>query len=118
MLSGGFILLAGTFVVIGRRCCGAAHIIRSLFGILGILVALMLFSDSWSANIYQDQNLLSLFEQEQFGQALNIIFNKANGEPIVFASILFMLSIVILAWPPKQRSLKSSTVIIQNQRLN
>ncbi len=96
------VLLAAVFVVLGRRHLGASHLVRALLGFVALILAFSAFSDA-SAGIYYD-DVVNLLNSQQYGPAIERLLQSWQGEETIFiALILFLVSIVILAWPPRRK---------------
>ena len=96
------VLLAAVFVVLGRRHLGASHLVRALLGFVALILAFSAFSEA-SGGIYYD-DVVNLLNSQQYGPAIERLLQSWQGEEIIFiALILFLVSIVILAWPPRRK---------------
>ena len=95
-------LLAAVFVVLGRRHLGASHLVRALLGFIALILAFAAFSDA-SAGIYYD-DVVNLLNSHQYGPAIERLLQSWQGEETIFiAMFLFLVSIVVLAWPPRRK---------------
>ena len=101
LLTGVLLLLATVFQVIARRRHGAKHIMRALVGILLLLGAQGLLMKSF--NPADAALMASMLKGNQIGPAMESILGHAGGPPLFIAAGLFVLSIVMLAWPPKKK---------------
>ncbi len=99
--TGILLLLATVFEVISRRRHGAKHIMRALVGILLLLGVQILLEKSFA---HSDAALMaSMLKGNQIGPALESIMGHAGGRGLYIGAGLFVLSIVMLAWPPKKK---------------
>jgi len=96
------LLLAATFIIISRRKSGAAHIIRGSAGLLGLLLALITFNDVIPQYAYSQSGVVELLNAGQTGPALEKLFSYSHSEAAIIAAIIFIISVIILAWPPKK----------------
>ncbi|MHC4638155.1 MAG: protein kinase domain-containing protein [Planctomycetota bacterium] len=108
------LLLAAVFVIIARRKSGPFHIIRAVLGMLGLLLALTLFSDAMPRQYPQE--VVNMLNNEQLGPALEKLLKSTGDEELVFALIFVVVSVVILAWPPRRKQPVFQTVA-QNQEV-
>jgi hypothetical protein len=96
----GLLLLALAFIVIGRRRFGAAHIVRAALGLLGLLLTVLMLADLVPR--HRAPEIADLLKSQQLGPALEILVNQMD-EVALFAAVLFSISIIILAWPPRRQ---------------
>ena len=94
------LLLAAIFIIIGRRHLGALHLIRALLGLMGFLFAFLFFADAFPNDYTVGFN--ELLNSGQAGPAFDMLLNSI-GEEIIVAAIIFLISIMILAWPPRRK---------------
>jgi len=95
-----FLLIAAISVIIARGKSGPFHIIRAVLGMLGLMLALGLFSDAMPK--HYPPETIAMLSNGQLGPALEKIF-KSPGEEEAMAIIFLVVSVVILAWPAKQK---------------
>ncbi|RKY06620.1 MAG: hypothetical protein DRP66_08445 [Planctomycetota bacterium] len=113
------LLLATTFIIIGRRKGGAAHIIRALFG-LGALWG----AGAIVANIFKRidvDSIATMLKASQLGPAIETIMGLLHPRhmaPLELPGLvgLFVLSVVLLAWPPKKRHKELTTLTSNGAR--
>lgn len=103
------LLLAATFITISRRKSGAAHIIRGSVGLLGLLLALITFTEVIPQYAYSRSGVVELLNEGKTGLALEKFFNYSNPEIAVIAAVIFIISVIILAWPPKTQTQLKTT---------
>lgn len=108
MVTTVFLLLAVVFVIIARSKGGAFHIIRAVLGMLGLMLGLASFSDAMPREYSQET--VDMLNNEQLGPALEILFKSTSEDAIVFALIFVVVSVVILAWPPRRKEPVLATV--------
>ncbi len=96
LAAGTIVLLAGTaLIIVGRRVHGIAHIVRALVGLTGFALSMMFLIDSmfysyrWRDN--PPETVMAMLEQLQ-------------TETLAVGGIFVILSIAVLAWPPKRRT--------------
>ncbi|MHC4476575.1 MAG: protein kinase domain-containing protein [Planctomycetota bacterium] len=99
----GIFMLAAAFIIVARRHRGAVHIIRGAIGLLGLLLCLWALSEVFPIHLYSDPALTDMFDREEIGRALDLLFGRANRESAVWSAIFFIASVMILAWPPRRR---------------
>ena len=109
---GILLLLSAVFIIIGRRKGGALHIIRAALGITGLLGTLSLLADILPRN-YSD-SVVQMLNNNQLGAALEVLLDRLYTEEAFVGAIIFIVSVIILAWPSKKN--KSQLVTLnQNQ---
>lgn len=94
---------AAVLIMIGRRRHGPAHLIRALLGLGGFFWAISLFRGevlSWS----EAQGIAGLIQQNEVGRALERLFGAFGQEEAIFAGVIVLVSILILAWPPRRQT--------------
>jgi len=97
------LLLAAVFVIVGRRHLGASHLIRAVLGLAGFVGAVMMLSDALSLSGRYSGEVVRMLNSHQIGPALDKLLRLSNTEAAVFAGIIFLTSVVILAWPARRR---------------
>ena len=102
------LLLAAIFIIIARRKSGPLHIFRTVLGMSGLLIALGFFSDSMPSNYPQEA--IDMLNNNQPGPALELLLSSTGKEEAVFALIFVVISVVVLAWPPRQKQPVFQTV--------
>ncbi|MHC4645433.1 MAG: protein kinase domain-containing protein [Planctomycetota bacterium] len=99
----GIILLAGaTLIIVARRRSGVVHIIRAALGISGLLLCLVAISKVVTAYHCSDPVITDLVNKDEFGLAVDRLLTHANEGAAVVAAIIFITSIIVLAWPPRR----------------
>jgi hypothetical protein len=102
LLIAALLFLAAILIMVGRRRFGPAHLIRTLAGLGGFFWAIRLFrSEAISTDAVQ--RMVDLFQQNQAGSALEILFQALSQEEAVVAGIIMLVSVLILSWPPRKR---------------
>ncbi|MGD8786602.1 MAG: TM2 domain-containing protein, partial [Phycisphaerales bacterium] len=97
------LLLAAVFVIVGRRHLGASHLIRAVLGLAGFVFAVMMLSDAFSLSRRYSSEVVNLLNCNKIGPALEKLLSLSNTEAAIFAGVTFLLSVVILAWPPRRK---------------
>jgi len=97
------LLLAGIFTIIGRRHLGARHMFRAVLGLIAFFCVLLVFSDAMSGSYFQE--VVNMLNSQQIGPAFDILLRSTHNEQAAFAGVLFLMSIVVLAWPAKPRKM-------------
>ena len=108
MVAAVFLLLAAVFVIIARNKGGAFHIIRAVAGMFGLLLALLSLSDGMPRQYPQE--VIDMLNNGQLGPALEKLFRGTAEEALFFALIFVVVSVVILAWPPRRKQPVLATV--------
>jgi TM2 domain-containing membrane protein YozV len=107
------LVLAVIFIIIARRKSGPFHIIRAVLGLLGFLAALLFLSECLPR---YPQEVIDMLNSNQLGPALEKLLKSTGEDEAVMALILFVASVIILAWPPGQKQPVFKTVA-QNQEV-
>lgn len=95
------LLFAAVFVIIGRRHLGARHLMRAVLGLTGFVFVLLAFSDAMAGHYFQD--VVNLLNAKQIGPAFEKLLSSTHNGEALFAGVLFLLCVVVLAWPARQR---------------
>jgi len=109
MEKGGAILVvallsvAAVLVMIGRRKSGAAHVIRALLGLGGFFWAIQLFRGEVVSSD-EIQSIVDLIKLNQVGPALERLFGALGQEEAIFAGVIALVSVLMLAWPPRRQT--------------
>lgn len=98
------LLLAATFIIISRRKSGAAHIVRCSIGLCGLLLTLLTLSGVIPQYAYSRSGVVELLNEGQTGLALEKLFSYSDSEAAIIAAVIFIISVIILAWPPKTQN--------------
>jgi hypothetical protein len=92
---------------IGRRHLGASHLIRGILGLGGLLGAVLMLAQGmqWSFR--------GVVNFEKFGPVLERVLQGLQREEALFAAVLFIVSVVILAWPARQKKVMPTPALNQ-----
>ena len=100
------VMIATVFVIISRRHSGASHLIRALLGMIGVFFTLLFFS----SGIGPDRNNETFWSQidnklnsGQNAEAFNELIRYSIREEFAMFAFIFLVSIVILAWPASRK---------------
>jgi len=96
-----FVVSAATFIILARRKSSIFHIVRAVAGIGGLLSSLGFLSDA-THRVY-DTETIDLFRSGQMGPALEMMFQRVVVEEIIAGLVIFILSVVLLAWPARAK---------------
>jgi len=97
------LFLAAILIMIGRGRSGAAHLIRALLGLGGFFWAIQLFR-SEAISSAEAQGIVDLIQQDQVGPALERLFGAFSQEEAIFAGVIALVSVLMLAWPPRRQT--------------
>ena len=97
------LLLAGVCIIIGRRHLGVRHMLRAILGLMAFFCVLLVFSDAMSGSYFQD--VVNMLNSQQIGPAFDMLLRSTHNEQAAFAGVLFLLSVVVLAWPARSRQM-------------
>jgi serine/threonine protein kinase len=100
-------LIGAAFVIIGRRVHGVFHIVRAVVGLAGIGVTTMFLIDELF-NTWQLHNN----PPGNYMQLLNLL----KVDSLTIGGIFLVLSMAVLAWPPRRR--QSVLAPMPNQGVN
>jgi hypothetical protein len=100
--------LSVVLAVIGRRRRGGSHMIRSVVGISGIVISLFILHDC--IPISSVESAMGTIEGGRLGPVLEDILQQAGDACVPRAAIAFIVSVIILAWPPKRKAPQIVTV--------
>ncbi|MCF7955261.1 MAG: protein kinase [Phycisphaerae bacterium] len=89
--------LAATSIIIARRRHGIRHMLRSIVAMSGFVISLLMMHDALFRS-YTVESLKKVFS----GQSDKLFEGRTSEENLMLAAIIFIASVVILAWPPKR----------------
>jgi hypothetical protein len=101
-LAGIILLLGATLIIVARRKSGAAHIVRAALGILGLLLCLAALSAVAPPDYCYDSVVTDLVNKGEFGLAIDRVLSRTDEQAAIIAAVVFVISIIILAWPPRR----------------
>ena len=111
-VTGVFVVVAATFIILARRKTSFFHIIRAVLGIGCLLISLGCLSEVPYHNAY-DSVVIEMFRSGQIGPALELLFQRMSEEALIYTLIAFIISIVILAWPARRKPVYPLPLIVQ-----
>jgi hypothetical protein len=97
------LLLAGVCIIIGRRHLGVRHMLRAILGLMAFFCVLLVFSNAMSGSYFQE--VVNMLNSQQIGPAFDMLLRSTHNEQAAFAGVLFLLSVVVLAWPARSRQM-------------
>jgi hypothetical protein len=97
------LLLAGVCIIIGRRHLGVTHMLRAVLGLMAFFGVLIVFSDAMSGSYFQE--VVNMLNAEQIGPAFDKLLLSTQNKKAASAGVLFLLSVVVLAWPARSRQM-------------
>ncbi len=95
-------IIATALIITARRKNGPWHIIRAALGMFTIQLTISMLAGSLS-RFGNNSDLVEMFQKEQFSSAINLWLNRSDSETAIFAAIMFVAALVILAWPGRAR---------------
>ncbi|MHC4352553.1 MAG: TM2 domain-containing protein [Planctomycetota bacterium] len=107
-------LPAAVCISLGRRHLGARHLIRGILGLGGLLAAVLMLADGMYRPFYggyRSENAYTI--GEEFGSVLQRVLKGLQSEGALFAAILFVAAVVILAWPARPRKMMLTPALSQ-----
>jgi TM2 domain-containing membrane protein YozV len=101
----GLIVGGGVLLVVARRRMGTVHMLRAMCGGGGLVLAATIGTGLMNYNhrVWEDVSLE--LQANRLGPALELFINRMDQPVGVFALVVLVVSILVLAWPPKQRTL-------------
>jgi serine/threonine protein kinase len=100
IVSAVLMVVAASCMILARRRFGAAYMTRAALGMLGFILALLALSASLPSTYPPE--VVTKLQNEQLGPALEQLFEASSTTPAVFAAIFFVLSLIVLVWPPRK----------------
>jgi len=94
--------LAAVLVMIGRRKSGPMHLIRALLGLGGFLFAIYAVQGVISS--IELEHIVEAFQQNQVGLGIERFLSACSQDQTAIAAGTVLLSVVMLAWPPRRRT--------------
>ncbi len=95
--------LATVLIMIGRRKSGPVHMLRAVAGLVGFFWAIQLFRSEVVSYDYV-QGIIDQIQMNQVGPALEKLFGVFSQEEAIVAGVIFLVSALIMAWPPRRRT--------------
>ena len=95
------LLFAAVCTVIGRRHLGARHLLRAVLGLAGFLWAVTMFTNHVAERRLDE--VFDMLNAQQIGPAVERLLAICSGQGAVVAGIIFLVSVVVLAWPARRR---------------
>ena len=103
-------LPAALCVSLGRRHLGVRHLIRGILGLGGLLAAVMLLAEGM---YWHFRGMGQMSNSGELGPILERILKGCQSEEAIFAAIIFVISVIILSWPPKPRKMTLAPALNQ-----
>ena len=100
IVSAVLMVVAASCMILARRRFGAAYMTRAALGMLGFILALSALSASLPSTYPPE--VINKLQNEQLGPALEQLFDASHTVPAVFAALFFVLSLIVLVWPPRK----------------
>jgi len=93
-------LLAATFLILGRRYKGVAHTSRATLGTIGLFLTLQVLKNALSKIDWYA--ISARINDDQVGPAIEKYLNSVHQEGALIAGVIFLASIILLAWPARK----------------
>ncbi len=97
------LLLAGVCIILGRRHLGVRHMLRAVLGLMAFFCVLLVFSDAMSGSYFQE--VVDMLNSQQIGPAFDKLLLSTQNKKAAVAGVLFLLSVVVMAWPARSRQM-------------
>ena len=94
--------LAAVLVMIGRRKSGPMHLMRALLGLGGFLFAV--FAVQGVISPIELEHIVEAFQESQVGPGIERFLSACSQDKTAFAAGAVLLSVLMLAWPPRRRT--------------
>jgi len=94
-------LLAAVFLVAARRRAGIMHMLRAVLGIGGLIVACVPLGEAFIHTRWT--TVVDHINANRIGPAIETFIDPVEGGIAILAAVVFMVSFVVLAWPPRRR---------------
>ncbi len=114
IITAALLILAAVFMILGRRHLGVRHLLRAVFGLGGLFFAILFFIDSIGGPRFK--SIQESLNARQIGPAFERLLDICTYDEAVFAAIIFLVSIIILAWPPRRKQTVMTPVPNQGVR--
>ena len=103
------LVLATTLLIIARRRHGAGHILRAVFGVACLFVVLAILMRIFAG--LDAGQMATLLQAKRIGPVLEMFGSYTSWIDVYIPAGLFVLSAVILNWPPRRRRNELTAVI-------
>jgi hypothetical protein len=100
--------MSATLLLIARRKRGVLHMMRVLIGLGSLIGAYAILADS--VGHVDGKTLGGMLSNNEIGPALNLVFNQGRPDEMIVGMVVFVVSIVFLAWPPRRKFKELPTV--------
>jgi hypothetical protein len=102
MLTLGILLVVALpLLVFARRHFGGFHMVRGTLGVGGLMLAMLPLSGAFQRQGgWKSVGLV--VSHKQYAEAADLVLQNLRTEHAVFAGVIFIVSIIILAWPPRK----------------
>jgi len=88
--------------MIGRRKSGPMHLMRALLGLGGFLFAV--YAVQGVISPIELENIVEAFQESQVGLGIERFLSVCSQDQTAIAAGTVLLSVVMLAWPPRRRT--------------
>ena len=100
VVSAVLMVVAASCMILARRRFGAAYMTRAALAMLGFILALLALSASVPSTY--PPKVIDMLQNDQVGPALEHLLGATKTSAAVFAAIFFVLSLIVLVWPPRK----------------
>jgi serine/threonine protein kinase len=96
------LLIAVMTMLFARRRGGWTHQLRAAASILGLLAVMVLIHAAFNSAFAWGQ-IAPRVANHQIPEAVNVFFDYWKVAPALLAGLMMLLTVVLLAWPPRRR---------------
>ena len=100
--------MSATLLLIARRKRGPVHMMRVLIGLGSLFGAFAILAKVFER--IDGASLGTMLGNKQIGEALNMVFNEQFSGALFGGMVVFIVSILFLAWPPRRKFKELPTV--------
>jgi hypothetical protein len=106
---GVVMLLAMTIQAFARQRGGVTHMIRGIVGAVGLMAAMLPLAVAVSS-FSPWRKVGDLVRDKQINEAADMFLNSFQSWPAIGAGAIFLVSVILLAWPARRAKEKQSPV--------
>jgi TM2 domain-containing membrane protein YozV len=105
ILTGVLILIALVVMIFARSRGGLAYMVRAVLGTAGLVAAVTILGAASRIWFLGWEKIATLAQAEKFAEAADVFLNSWEIAGVIAAGVVFLVAILLLAWPASQRRL-------------